>query len=484
MIDTTDDQVDRIARRALDAFHVTAETDDVTRARWLAAVADALDHHVEQLVAVADRETHLGEARLRGEVARTTGQLRLFADVLREGSYLEATIDHAVADATPPRPDLRRLLRPLGPVAVYSASNFPFAFSVAGGDTASALAAGCPVVVKGHSGHPELSTLTASIVVEALTRAGAPEGTLTLVTGRQAGIALVEHPAIAAASFTGSLGGGRALFDRAAARPVPIPFYGELASINPVVVTTAADRARGEALAAGLAGSFALGQGQFCTKPGLVFVPTGSSLERALPDHVAASGQPMLNDSILSSFEHGIAELEGIPGVEHVAGTSAVVDGVPQPRVVAVSIATLEEHAERLLDEVFGPVTVLVRGDDQARVRAALTRLDGALTGTIHAEPGEDVAPLVSVLSARVGRVLFDGWPTGVAVTWSQQHGGPYPATTSIHTSVGATAVRRFQRPVAYQDVPSSALPAALRDDNPLGIPRRVDGVLTLPASR
>ncbi|MFN3867384.1 MAG: aldehyde dehydrogenase (NADP(+)), partial [Demequina sp.] len=237
----------------------------------------------------------------------------------------------------------------------------------------------------------------------------------------------------------------------------------------------------GDALAAGLAGSFALGQGQFCTKPGLVFVPEASMLEAALPDHVGDSTQPMLNDSILSSFEHGIAELEGIPGVDHVAGTSAVVDGAPQPRVVAVDIATLEAHSERLLEEVFGPVTVLVRCDDQARVRAALERLDGALTGTIHAEPGDDVDQLTRVLSARVGRVLFDGWPTGVAVTWSQHHGGPYPATTSVHTSVGATAVRRFQRPVAYQDAPASVLPAALRDDNPLSIPLRVDGALVLP---
>ncbi|MFN3867081.1 MAG: aldehyde dehydrogenase family protein, partial [Demequina sp.] len=227
MTDTTDAQVDRIARRALEAFAVTAAADDDTRAHWLMAVADSLDDRVDELVAVADRETRLGEARLRGEVARTTGQLRLFADVVREGSYLEATIDHAVPDATPPRPDLRRMLRPLGPVAVYSASNFPFAFSVAGGDTASALAVGCPVVVKAHSGHPELSALTAAIVGEALARAGAPDGTFALVTGRQAGIALVEHPAIAAAGFTGSLGGGRALFDRAAARSTPIPFYGE-----------------------------------------------------------------------------------------------------------------------------------------------------------------------------------------------------------------------------------------------------------------
>lgn len=481
MTQTTDAQVDELARAARAAFAVTAKTDGATRVAWLRAVADALDARSDELVALADQETHLGAARLTGEVARTTGQLRLFAEVVEDGAYLEVTIDHAVPTATPPRPDLRRMLVPLGPVAVYSASNFPFAFSVAGGDTASALAMGCPVIVKGHSGHPTLSALAAGIVADALEGAGAPAGTFALVTGRQAGITLVEHPDIAAAAFTGSLGGGRALFDRAAARRVPIPFYGELSSINPVVVTAAADAERGAELAAGLAGSFQLGQGQFCTKPGLVFVPKGSALEAALPDHVGAATQPLLNDSILDSFAQGIAELDGIDGIEHVAGSHEVVDGVPQPRVVAVSIDTLEEHGERLLDEVFGPVTVLVRSDDPARVRAALEGLDGSLTGTIHAQPDEDVNDLVDVLSARSGRVLFGGWPTGVAVNWAQQHGGPYPATTSIHTSVGATAGRRFQRPVAYQDAPASALPPALQDSNPLGLPRRVDGKLETP---
>lgn len=480
MTHTTDAQVDELARAARAAFAVTKQADGATRAAWLRAVADALDARTDELVALADEETNLGAGRLTGEVARTTGQLRLFAEVVEDGAYLEVTIDHAVPTATPPRPDLRRMLVPLGPVAVYSASNFPFAFSVAGGDTASALAMGCPVVVKAHSGHPKLSALTAAIVVDALVLAGAPDGTFALVTGRQAGITLVEHPDIAAAAFTGSLGGGRALFDRAAARRVPIPFYGELASINPVVVTPAADASRGADLAAGLAGSFQLGQGQFCTKPGLVFVPEGSALEAALPDHVGTATQLLLNDSILSSFTQGIAELDGIEGVEHVAGSHEVVDGVPQPRVVAVHMDTLEAHSDRLLDEVFGPVTVLVRCDDQARILRVLERLDGSLTGTIHAEPGEDVAELVDVLSARSGRVLFDGWPTGVAVNWAQQHGGPYPATTSIHTSVGATAGRRFQRPVAYQDAPASALPSSLHDDNPLGLPRRVNGKLEL----
>ncbi|HTE60177.1 MAG TPA: aldehyde dehydrogenase family protein, partial [Solirubrobacteraceae bacterium] len=275
--------VDTAAESAKAAFPELGRTADAVRATWLRAVAEALDAAAPDLLPIAADETALGDARLRGEIARTTGQLRLFASVLDEGSYLEATIDHAVPDAIPPSPDLRRMLRPLGPVAVFAASNFPFAFSVAGGDTASALAVGCPVVVKAHPGHPALSRLTARIVEEALRAAGAPNGAFAIVEGREEGVALIEHPAIAAAAFTGSVAGGRALHERAALRPEPIPFFGELGSLNPVVVTAAADAARGAALAAGLATSFQLGSGQFCTKPGLVLVPVGSTLERELP---------------------------------------------------------------------------------------------------------------------------------------------------------------------------------------------------------
>lgn len=452
------------------------------RAQWLEAVADALDAAAADLVPIAIAESHLPEARLTGEVGRTTGQLRLFASVLRDGAYLEVAIDHAEPDATPPQPDLRRMLVPTGPVAVYAASNFPFAFSVAGGDTASALAAGCPVVVKAHPGHPELSRRTAAIVSAALERAGAPAGTFALVEGFEAGGALVQEPAITAAAFTGSLGGGRALFDLACARPAPIPFYAELGSSNPVVVTADAVREGGESVASGLVGSFTLGAGQFCTKPGVVFVPAGLGFEQQVVEAMSsASAAPMLNDRIADGFGHGIEGLAEHPAVELVAGTRSAADAeAPAPLVLATSAQDVTADPETLLAECFGPVTLLVRYSSAAELATAVGAVEGSLTGTIHAAPGEDVGPLVDLLAPRVGRLLFGGWPTGVAVTWSQQHGGPWPATTSVHTSVGATAIRRFLRPLAFQDAPEAVLPPELHDSNPLEIPRRVDGTLVV----
>ncbi|MBO3662093.1 aldehyde dehydrogenase (NADP(+)) [Microbacterium stercoris] len=479
MTDTTVDQVDAIARAAKDAFALVSKTDDTTRAAWLRGVADAIDADAAGLIELAAAETALpASPRLGGELARTTAQLRLFAKVIEEGSYLEATIDHPDATATPPIPDLRRVLRPIGPVAVFAASNFPFAFSVAGGDTASALAVGCPVVVKAHPGHPETSRRMAAVVAEALAAAGAPEGTFALIEGFEAGLALVDHPAIRAVGFTGSVRGGRALLDRAAARPEPIPFYGELGSLNPVVITPGADAARGGALAEGLAGSFQLGAGQFCTKPGVVLVPEGSAVESALPGLLAPQSR-LLTEAISAGFSSGVDRVSGVPGVEVVAGDAAP-DGTA-PLVAATTAANLLEHADELLEEVFGPFTLLVRYRDEAERDAVIAALPGNLTATVHHEESEDVEGLVGTLEGLAGRVLFAGWPTGVAVSWAQHHGGPWPSTNANFTSVGATAVRRFQRPVAYQDAPASLLPAALREDNPLGIPRRVDGVLVLP---
>jgi NADP-dependent aldehyde dehydrogenase len=461
---------------AVAAAQILVRSSAAERAHWLRVVAGALDSHTAELVAVADSETQLGQGRLSGEVARTSGQLRLFSDVILEGSYLEVTIDHADPQSTPPRPDLRRMLRPLGPVAVFAASNFPFAFSVAGGDTASALAVGCPVVVKAHPGHPELSRLTARVVKEALLDAGAPVGTFALVEGYEAGIELVQHPDITAVAFTGSVTGGRALHDLASTRPEPIPFYGELGSINPVVVTRAADAARGDELARGLAGSFTLGAGQFCTKPGVVFVPSDSRLEQQLATLPVPETHQMLTESITRGFVAGVERLLEIPGVELVSGSP---NG---PLVVAASLDVLDAHANELLSEVFGPVTVLVRYDSDARLLVSLESLEGSLTATLHSEESDERAPLVERLERIAGRVLFAGWPTGVAVVWAQHHGGPWPSTTSQFTSVGATAVRRFLRPIAYQDAPTAALPPELREDNPLGIPRRVDGVLVSAA--
>jgi len=480
-VTTSPADLDAIVQAAAAAAPIWRRSSASDRAGWLRAAAAVLDAHVDELVAIADEETRLGVPRLTGEVARTSGQLRLFATVVEEGSYLELTVDDADAAATPPRPELRRLLTALGPVAVFSASNFPFAFSVAGGDTASALAAGNPVVVKAHSGHPRLSVRTAELVAAALEDAGAPAGSLALVEGREAGNALVQHPLIRAAGFTGSVSGGRALFDLASGRPDPIPFYGELGSINPVVLTAAAVAARGESLAQGLVGSFTLGVGQFCTKPGVVFIPAGAGFEDLVAAHVpAASGGPLLTERITEAFPTGLAHLEDDPSVEVVA-QGIEVDGV-RPVALLTDARAVADRPDTLLEECFGPVTLLVRYDSADDLHAALSRVPGSLTATLHAEPDDDPAETLELLQERAGRVLFAGWPTGVAVTWSQQHGGPWPATTSLHTSVGASAIRRFLRPLAFQDAPQALLPAALRDDALARLPHRRNGVLVLPA--
>lgn len=476
---TTTDELEALMTSATAAAPIWRATDAATRASWLRAAADALDANIDELVAIADEETRLGETRLRGEVGRTTGQLRLFASVVEEGSYLELTVDDPDPSATAPRPELRRMLTGVGPVAVFSASNFPFAFSVAGGDTASALAAGNPVIVKAHSGHPRLSERTAAIVAAALVEAGAPEGSLALVEGREAGGALVQHPSIQAAGFTGSLGGGRALFDLASGRPDPIPFYGELGSVNPVVITPAAVAARGQALAQGLVGSFTLGVGQFCTKPGVVFVPEGAGFEDLVAGFAAgAAGGPLLTDRITAAFPSGIEHLEADPSVSVVAHGLPAEPGSAQPVVLSTDAAAVAARPSTLLEECFGPVTLLVRYSSDEDLRAALEAVPGSLTATLHSEAGDDVAAVLEVLTRKAGRVLFAGWPTGVAVTWSQHHGGPWPATTSLHTSVGATAIRRFLRPVVFQDAPEALLPEVLRDSALARLPHRRNGVL------
>ena len=477
-MNTTTAQLDMHAAAATAAAPIWRRTDAPARAQWLRAIAAALDAETEDLVDVAQRETRLGEARLRGEVGRTTGQLRMFADVLDEGSYREIIVVDADPDAVPPRPELRRMLVGVGPVAVFAASNFPFAFSVAGGDTASALAAGNPVIVKAHSGHPELSRRTAAVVRDALTRAGAPEGSFALVEGREAGNALVRHPAIRAAGFTGSVSGGRALFDLASARPDPIPFFGELGSVNPVVLTRAAVRARGDELARGLVGSFTLGVGQFCTKPGVVFVPAGEGFE----EHVAAgvrsaAGGPLLTARITDAFPAGLDALLADESVDVLARGAETADGA-RPTLLASDASAVAARPGVLLEEVFGPVTLLVRYAGEAELHAALPAVQGSLTATLHSESDDDVALTLELLSERAGRVLFAGWPTGVAVTWAQHHGGPWPSTTSAHTSVGATAIRRFLRPIAFQDAPQRLLPVELRDEHIARTPHRRNGRL------
>ncbi|MGW4928507.1 aldehyde dehydrogenase (NADP(+)) [Agromyces sp. NPDC004153] len=450
------------------------------RATWLRALADAIEHHRDELVGLAHDETHLSEARLGGEVVRTATQLRFFAGVIEEGSYLEAAIDPPDARLIPPRPDLRRMLRPIGTVAVFAASNFPFAFSVLGNDTASALAAGCPVVVKAHPGHPLLSRHVAEVARLALVEVGAPADALSVIEGLDAGVELVGHPLVAAVGFTGSLRGGRALFDLAAARPAPIPFYGELGSLNPVVVTRAAAAGDVEGVATGLAGSFTRDGGQYCTKPGLVFVPADAGFEEALCDALGTVGsQRLLTDGMATAFADGAARLAGLDDAEIVwRGAAEGADAAAT--VVATDAPALTAAPDAWLQECFGPLTVLVRYRDDDDLDATLASLEGSLTASIHHAPGEDVTALAEKLERVAGRLVFNGWPTGVAIAWAQHHGGGWPATTaSVHTSVGATAIRRFLTPVAYQDAPAEVLPPELRDGNPLGIPRREDGVPT-----
>jgi len=450
------------------------------RAGMLRALADALDDAGDELVSLAIAETHLGETRLRGELVRTTFQLRFLAGVIEEGDYLQACIDPPDGTWPPgPRPDLRRSLRPLGPVAVFAASNFPFAFSVAGGDSASALAAGCPVVLKAHPGHLHLSARCGEIVCRALQEAGAPEGTFSVVEGDEAGRRLVTHPGTSAVAFTGSARVGRMLFDLAVSRPKPIPFYGELGSVNPVFVTRRAAATRLDEILSGYVASFSLGAGQFCTQPGVLLLPAGALEPDRLGGLVAA--QPparLLNDRIDAAFEQRLEALRARPGVEVIAEGSRQSDGTWTPTLLRTTAEALVADAEHLLAECFGPVSLVTEYDEEARLVDVAEMLEGQLTATVHGEPDDDVvAGLLDTLAEKAGRIIWNGWPTSVSVTWAMQHGGPYPATTSLlHTSVGAAAIGRFLRPVAYQGVPDQLLPAALREDNPLRLPRRVDG--------
>ncbi|MGK5627395.1 aldehyde dehydrogenase (NADP(+)) [Streptomyces sp. URMC 123] len=483
------EDVDRAVRAAHAARDALA--DRSVRAAFLRTAADLLEREAEPVIATADAETALGTTRLTGELARTAYQLRCFAEDIEEGSFLDVRIDHADPQAVPvPRPDLRRYKIPLGVVAVYAASNFPLAFSVPGGDTASALAAGCPVVVKAHPDHPATSERCAAVLRRAAARHGLPEDVVGLVHGFDAGLDLVRHPLVAAAGFTGSVRGGRALFDAAAARPTPIPFHGELGSLNPVLITRSAARERAEPIAEGLAASVTLGTGQFCVKPGLVLAPADESGDRLLKALTTALGTAdagvLLDARMRDAFLDGARARATLPDVE-----SPVAPGESGPNAVTAGFLTVPAahlttggpHAV-LLEECFGPVTVVARYADETEASAVLQRLPGSLTATVHlgdAEATQENGPaarLLAALTPLAGRVLVNGWPTGVAVAPAQHHGGPYPATTSTSTSVGATAIERWLRPVVYQGTPSPLLPAELRDGNPLGLPRRVNGRL------
>jgi NADP-dependent aldehyde dehydrogenase len=490
--ETTDAEVDAIVASAVAAAPTWgAGTALARRAEALEAVADALDERAGELAAIADTETALGGERLTGEVARTTVQLRMFAGVLRDGggdrarrhrrpgqqgrppglapSYVDAVVTHAEGVI----PDLRRITRPVGPVAVFAASNFPFAFSVAGGDTASALAAGCPVVVKAHEGHPVTSDVTAEVVTGALTSAGAPSGTFGLVHGVRAGVQLLRHPDIAAAGFTGSTAGGLALARICAERPVPIPFYGELGSVNPSVVLPGAAFSRPAAVAAGYVASLTLGVGQFCTNPGLLFVPEDVGLLSAIAEAVGASaGGPMLSGRIFAGYEDAVAEAADHAGVtELAAGQPGAGPWGATPRVFQLTLKEFAADLAVLSRERFGPAGLVITYPSVADLLPVLAALTGNLVGTVHAddESPEDLElarQVVGVLEHVAGRIVFDGWPTGVAVVPAQHHGGPWSATTvPAYTSVGTAAIRRWLVPVAYQNFPAGLLPAGLGDE-------------------
>lgn len=479
--ETTRDALDRMTARAKAACEELRRHDRDWRAGLLRALVDALEERRAEIVEVADAETALGETRLNGELTRTCFQLRLFADVVVEGSFLEATIDHAADTAMGPRPDLRRMLVPLGPVAVFGASNFPLAFSVPGGDTASALAAGCPVIAKAHESHPATSQLCAEVMASAVVSYGGPEGTIDVVHGREPGGWLVQHREVTAVGFTGSVGAARALMDLINERDVPIPFYGELGSVNPLVVTAAAASERAEQIGAGLAASMTMGVGQLCTKPGLAFVPAGEDGDRLLDAAAEAvagtSAGLLLNPNIARSFGAGVEELTASPAIRERAAGKPADEGhraVPA-RLLEVELAKL---SGRMLEECFGPVTIAVRYEDTSELVEVLASLPSSLTGTVHVGADGSVdATVLEVLQDRAGRVIFNGFPTGVAVAWAQNHGGSWPATNSQHTSVGPTAIRRFLRPLAWQDAPAAVLPSELLDET-ADLVRRVDGVL------
>ena len=486
---TTDTSVEEMAARSEQAYASTSGAEPAAWARWMTAVADALDGACAELVPVAQRETHLTAARLKGEVARTSGQLRLLAAAAGEGSCYELTLDRADPAATPPRPDLRRILQGVGPVVVFAASNFPFAFSVLGGDTAAAWAAGCPVLLKIHPGHPEVSRATLQVARTALRAAGAPEDWIIGFEGQQTGRDVLVDPRVRAGSFTGSEQVGRQLLAIAQDRPDPIPFYGELGSINPVIVLPGAARSRSAEIAQGLAASFTLGRGQFCTKPGMVAVPASAKLTELVAAHLSPEDAgPLLTDGIGRGFVDGTTELGQLPGVQVDRDGGSSLQEV-RPWLGSVSLADLLAAPEAYLAERFGPATLLVTYDDgdQAAATAQLALLadvlPGSLTGTVHVDLDDEVdtqlaGTVLGRLRHRCGRVIVNGWPTGVAVAWAMHHGGPWPATTgSLHTSVGPTSIRRFLAPVSFQDVPQSLLPPVLRDGRS-DLTRRIDGVL------
>lgn len=471
--------------KAASAFQEYRNKSGTQKGYFLEVIAEEIMELGDELIVRCMEETGLPEARLKGERGRTIGQLKLFAGYVRDGSWVDARIDHADPARAPlPKADIRSMQKALGPVGIFGASNFPLAFSVAGGDTTSALAAGCPVVFKAHPAHPGTCEMVGTAIARAVAKTGMPEGTFSMLHGKSTvvGLAIVRHPLIKAVGFTGSYRGGKALFDVANSRPVPIPVYAEMGSTNPVFILPEAMRERKQSIAKDLAASVTLGVGQFCTNPGLVFYQTDddknfvNSLSKSLEE---TSPGVMLTSYIQEAYQAGVDKLAKAKGVNTILKGKAPADGCYAPAYLFQSTAEtfLKEHD--LEEEVFGPSTLAVSADNKALLMRIAERLGGHLTATIHATGNDlkEYADLIAILEQKVGRLIINGYPTGVEVTHAMVHGGPYPATTdSRSTSVGTDAIKRFSRPVCYQNFPQSLLPDELKDDNPLGIWRLVNG--------
>jgi len=479
----SNEEVETAIRLAHEAFPVYRLTSAATRAAFLRRIATEIEAVADDIAARGCAETGLPEARLRGETGRTVGQLRLFATMLDDGSWLDARIEHAIPDRAPiPKVDIRSMMRPLGPVAVFCASNFPLAYSVAGGDSASALAVGCPVIVKAHSSHPGTAEIVAAAVIRAAQACGMPEGVFSVLygSGVTVGGALVKHPSIKAVGFTGSHKGGRALMDMAAARPEPIPVYAEMSSINPVVFLPEVLTQKSDALAEAFFQSLTLGVGQFCTNPGMVLMPKGSETAfiAALQEKIAqAPAGVMLNAGICQAYQHSTAAAAAQPGVTRIISEQSAAEGCGLPQVLICDAATFLAHDE-LTEEMFGPASLIITGSAE-ELLAVAESLEGQLTASIHGTDADFAAAhtMLEILERKAGRLIFNGFPTGVEVCHSMVHGGPYPSTSDGRsTSVGTMAATRFTRAVAWQNTPDALLPDELKESNPLGIPRMVDG--------
>ncbi|PWW04148.1 NADP-dependent aldehyde dehydrogenase [Hoeflea marina] len=461
--------VDQAAKAAEAAFYGFGYSTRAQRAALLNRIADEIEARAAEITEIGTQETGLPEARLNGERGRTTGQLRLFASHIEKGDYLDRRHDVALPDRTPPRPDIKMMQRPIGPVAVFGASNFPLAFSTAGGDTAAALAAGCPVVVKGHSAHPGTGEIIAQAIDAALKALDMDPGIFSLIQGgkRDVGSSLVQHPLIKAVGFTGSLAGGRALYDLCAQRPEPIPFFGELGSVNPMFLLPEAIKARGEAIAKGWAGSLTMGAGQFCTNPGISVVIDGPEAEAFISASVAALEptpvQTMLTDGIASAYRAGRDRIAASAGVQELLTSTCDLRNATPYLFVTTGKEWLGNHY--LGEEVFGPLGLVVKVGDAEEMLTVARSLQGQLTCTLHLDDGdvELARGLMPILERKAGRVLANGYPTGVEVSEAMVHGGPYPASTNFGaTSVGTLSIRRFLRPVSYQNIPDAVLPADL----------------------